>query len=693
MCIVSAALDDSDLCAAPVTHIPGIGPRTALRLARLGIHTVRDLVYHFPLRYEETADAFSQEPPEGNATAVRGTVCGPASVRFSGRRCTVSVPLCIGKTKVQALFFNQPYLRHQLLPDVSLRVRGKWNRASETFVVSAHEILRTGVEAAGLEPVYPLTDGLSSQTLRRYIAFALRECGPREPDGLPAELRTRFRLEGKLSALAALHQPADEEALRQARRRIVFEEFLAFQLRLQNFRRRRGEWSQTALDGRALAQGAQEFVQRLPFALTPGQETALAESLQDVAGAEPMHRMIQGDVGSGKTAVAFALFAALARAGWQSALMAPTGILATQHHQEAVRLLAPCGVRIGALSANQPSQERERVLRELRTGAIDLLIGTHALVNPDVAFHRLRLVAVDEQHRFGVSARRLLRGKGEWSDVLQLSATPIPRSLALTIYGDVDLSTIRDLPPGRTPVRTVLVRKAEAGRVVRMLRRELAKGRQAFIVAPRIGEGAQDDDGEMTGAVLLHAQMQEELAGWQVALVHGAMAPLQRDAAMADFVAGRASALVATSIVEVGVSVPNASVMVVHDAHRFGLATLHQLRGRVGRGEHASLCVLVGDPATQAARARLQAMLETSDGFVLAERDMLLRGPGEVMGSRQSGLPEFRVGDVVADLRVMTVARDVAAELLGNPDFWLLPAYEGLRRAALAEDDDAFADS
>ena len=696
--ITVSATDDHEtvLCAAPVTRIPGVGPRTAARLARLGIFTVRDLVLHFPVRHEEFTDTSACDWTDGDGLTVQGIVCGSASVRFSGRRCLVSVPVRVRDATVRAIFFNQSYLRHQLLSGVAVRLRGKWDAAARTLAVSAHEIVRqdsAGIGAGtGLRPVYRLTDGLSNQALLRYIQSALRLCDAVQEDEIPEELRARFRLLPKISALRALHEPGDREVLRQARRRLVFEEFLLFQLRLQGFRKRRTGASQTALDFVELDGAAREFVRHLPFVLTSGQEAALAESLRDIADPHPMHRMIQGDVGSGKTAVVFALCAALARAGRQSALMVPTGILARQHYLEAIRLLAPCGLRVGMLVGDQKPQERERTRNAVATGEIDLLIGTHALVTQQVAFWRLRLVVIDEQHRFGVSVRRLLRAKGEWSDVLQLSATPIPRSLALTIFRDIELSTIRDLPPGRLPVRTIWLRKAEEEKAVRLLRRELAKGRQAFIVAPRIGEGGADGS-EMTSAVALHERMQEELAGWRVALVHGGMAEAERLRAMSDFVQGSASALVATSIVEVGVSVSNATVMVIHDAERFGLATLHQLRGRVGRGDHPSTCVLVGDPVTPAACARLQAMLETSDGFALSEQDMRLRGLGEVLGDRQSGLPEFRIGDVVADLRVMTAARDVAGELLGRPDFWLLPAYEPLRRAAMAEDDDVLADS
>lgn len=671
-----------------VLFVPGVGPALADRLARLGISTVRDLIFYFPFRYEETWRPGESGPAPG-AVSITGTVAAAPEVRYRGRRSTLSVALDTACGTVRAVFFNQPYLRQKFQPGTPVSVRGRYDASRKTIVASSHTVGRfSGAPASALHPVYGLTADMAPGTLRKAVANALRVFGPELVDELPQSLRMKFRLLDLLPALRVMHAPSDQETLHQARRRLVFEEFLEFQLRIQGFRAWRQQEVQEQLPVEALMRGVRSFVEGLPFPLTAGQEQAIAVCLSELASTRPMNRFIQGDVGSGKTVVAFALAAGLAACGRQSALMAPTSILAAQHYRQALAWLGPAGIRAGYLAGGQDAREREAVVTALATGALDLVIGTHALAGDDVSFARLRLVMTDEQHRFGVETRRLFRQKGGAVDVLQLSATPIPRSLALSLYGDTAMTEIRDMPPDRVPIQTVWLKPSQEARLLRLLRRELAKGHQAYIVAPRIEEGEE----EGPSAQKLFERMEEELSGFAVGLLHGALPERERDRVMASFAAGDTQALVATSIIEVGVSVERATVIAIYGADRFGLATLHQLRGRVGRSALPSVCVLVAGEVTDQARARLQAMLESRDGFALAEQDLRLRGPGEAFGRRQSGLPSFRLGDVVSDLRVMEAARQVAAQLIAHPDFWLLPAYRHLREIAKAKDD-ALADS
>lgn len=676
-----------DLRRLPVLFVPGVGPALADRLARLGVATVWDIIYYFPFRYEAT-EPLGENGPGAGAVSIAGTVAAAPDIRYRGRSSTLSVTLDTQYGPMRAVFFNQPYLRQKFLPGTPIQVRGRYDASRRTVVAASHATGHPASASTTLFPVYGLTADMAPGTLRKAIGSALRVFGPELSDALPQSLRTRFRLPGLLPALRSMHAPADGEALRQARRRLVFEEFLQFQLRIQGYRAWRQNETQESLSIETLERGARSFADSLPFSLTAGQEQAIATCLAEVASSRPMNRMIQGDVGSGKTAVAFALAAGLAACGRQSALMAPTGILAAQHYRQAALWLEPSGVRVGYLAGGQDARERAAVVAALAAGAFDLVIGTHVLAGEDVSFASLRLVMTDEQHRFGVETRRLFRQKGETVDVLQLSATPIPRSLALSLYGDMAMTEIRDMPPMRAPIQTVWLKPSQETRLVRLLRRELAKGHQAYIVAPRIEEG--EDEGP--SAAKLHEHMEEELSGFRVGLLHGALPERVRDSVMASFAAGETQALVATSIIEVGVSVERATVIAVYGADRFGLATLHQLRGRVGRSALPSTCVLVAGAVADQARVRLQTMIDTQDGFALAEQDLRLRGPGEAFGRRQSGLPSFRLGDVVSDMRVMEAAREVADGLLAEPDFWLLPAYSRLREIATAKDD-ALADS
>jgi len=672
-----------------VLQIPGIGPDRAARLERLGIHTVHELLFHFPFRHDSRYNAEELATRAGGVVTVLAVVQGPVSVRFRGKRSTLSVSLLALGDKpepVTAVFFNQPYLRHQLEPGKRLQITGKYEAGRKIVSVSSYTFHLS--QEAAFQPVYHSCQGVSVNTLRKYIECALESYGDQLVDEFPHALRSRFKLLGLLEAVCNMHFPTDQESLRQARRRLIFEEFLHFQLRIQGFRHARETLLRKPLEKVTLQAHAADYVQSIPFALTASQERAIAEVLEDICSVRPMHRLLQGDVGAGKTAVAFAACVALGRLGYQTAMMAPTSILAQQHARDALQWLPQLGITVVDLTGVMDARKTREHLRQIESGEATVIIGTHALVSERVTFSNLRLVITDEQHRFGVAIRKLLREKGESVDVLQLSATPIPRTLALTLYGDLEVSTMTELPPGRQPVKTVRIRRKDRDRVFRLIRTELAKGHQAYLVAPRIDS---DEETDGVSATELWQLCEDELGAWQVGLLHGQMVEHDRVQMMTAFVRGDVQVLVATTIIEVGVSVANATVMVVFEAERFGLATLHQLRGRVGRSSLPSTCVLISDANTVQAKARLQALVHSHNGFELAEQDLLLRGPGEVFGERQSGLPIFAVGDVIADRRIMEVARDVARSLLTSEAFWLQPSYLALR--IVAQGGDTLADS
>jgi ATP-dependent DNA helicase RecG len=665
---------------SPVTFVPGVGPQRAALLARLGIETVRDLLHTFPLRYEQPGTLV--EAVEEPAT-VRARVVGPAKVVRLRGQLIVSAD-CVAEANGEsfvASFFNQAYVARQLRVDTFVQLRGRFNPGRRTFSVSSHQIIADRSRPTELSPVYPRTAGLSNTQMVRMISAALRVTRGLLEDPMPFLLRQKYRLVARADALTAIHAPHSAEDLKQARRRLVFEEFLAFQLHVQGLRRLRHTQTRPSVPLTALREAAAAVVVALPFALTSSQQACLDEILLGLSASQPMHRLLQGDVGCGKTAVAFAAAAAVVASGGQVAVMVPTSLLAQQHLREAQALLGKTGLRMALLSAAQSAQARRELTEQLAAGHIDIVVGTHALTSSDVAFRNLRLVVIDEQQRFGVSMRRLLRAKGKCADVLQLTATPIPRTLALTLYGDVDISTIRELPPGRQPIATVVLREREESVALAAVRAELAKGRQAYIVAPSIADGQDEADGVVT----LHARLEEELAPFCVGLVHGGLAETVRNEVMEDFVQGKVAVVVATSIVEVGVSVARATVIVVYGAERFGIATLHQLRGRVGRGTWPSHCYLIARGGGDLARRRLKLIATTVDGFALSEYDLQLRGPGEAFGQRQSGLPVFAAGDPIRDANIMAAARDEALRLLQDDDFWLLPQFGHLRQ--LAEDE------
>ncbi|KUO95603.1 ATP-dependent DNA helicase RecG [Ferroacidibacillus organovorans] len=666
----------------PLTMIPGVGPARRAALHHLGIHCVADLLHYYPLRYDEDTKEHDFTAEAGTVIAV-ATVSGEARVRFARGKSLLSLPVVIHQTPMHALFFNQTYLRSQFSVGMTLRLHGRYDPARKTITVTRHERPSKHNALRSITPVYAVSSSISVTTLRQIMSAALRCVWEQLRDVLPGEIITHFRLPSYAEALRMIHFPDTFSDVHQARRRLIFEEFFRYQLHLQLLRDEIASERTTSLDADRFYEGSESFVRALPFQLTDGQRCAIEELSQELIGTSPMRRLLQGDVGSGKTAVAFALAAGLARAGCQTALMAPTAILAEQHYRDAVRMLHPLGVTV-ALKTSETSESTVSGNPSKRGECTeDLIIGTHTLASPALSYRHLRLAVIDEQHRFGVGIRRALREKGNGTSVLHLSATPIPRSLALTLYGDLAVTTLRERPKDRLPIKTQHVTTSDQTSVFRLLRIELAKGHQAYVVAPRIRP--DDVDEEIKSAEKLYEEMVAELGVARVALVHGQMNDKERQHAMREFVAGRTQVLVATSMIEVGVSVLNATVMIVYGAERFGLATLHQLRGRVGRSTYPSYCILVADPAGNTAKARIEALLSSQDGFELAERDLTLRGPGELLGARQSGLPSFAIGDPLTDLRIMEVARDTAESALGDRSFWLLPSYQLLRESVLRE--------
>ncbi len=677
--------------ATPLRSVKGIGPRRAGALEDEGLKTVEDLLLHLPFRYEDRSRflPIASLAPGIKAT-VRGRVVTSALRRTRARGLTVFEALVEDASgSIRVLFFNQPYLRTLLASGREVILYGeaspaRFGRRGLVLQGPQFEVLAEddpeAIHTGRVVPIYPRLPGLSSRAVRRLLHAVLRALPEGLPDPLPAGLSAARDFPPRREAFAEAHFPpahADPLELQSCRsrahRRLIFEEFFFLQLGFALARREAGEPRRQAPGVRVDEAIRARIRAALPFPLTGAQRRVLKEIADDLMSPRPMNRLLQGDVGCGKTVVALLAALLVAENGFQVAFMAPTEILAEQHHRSFRGMLRGKGYAVGLLTAGVTGPARRQVLQGLRSGAIPILVGTHALLEEEVRFRSLRLAVIDEQHRFGVAQRARLKGKGESgrrADVLVMTATPIPRSLALTVYGDLDLSVIDEMPPGRRPVKTVLRGEDSRRRVYDFLRSQVAEGRQAYVVYPLVEESEQK---ELKAAVAMAERLRREVfPDLPVGLMHGRMKPEEREAVMADFAAGRVPILVATTVIEVGIDVANATVMVIEQAERFGLSQLHQLRGRVGRGGHESYCILMrGEGVGEDAARRLEVMRESNDGFVIARRDLEMRGPGEFLGTRQSGLPDLRVGDILRDHDILEDARReafaVASTLSGGP--------------------------
>ena len=646
----------------PLSVLPGIGPKSAEKYKNLGIETVEDLLLYFPFRYEDFKSKNVLDLEDGEKAVVSGIVATPANVQYYGyKRNRLRFTIKQGELVLAVSFFNQPYLADKIELGQTVAVFGKWDKAKGAL---------TGMKLLAqveddLQPVYRLSQGVSQSALVKVIKTAF-EAGLDQllEENLPQVLMDKYHLLSRRQAVRVMHFPKDLEEYKQALRRVKFEELLFFQLQLQVLKE----------ENRSVGQGIvldwdkkklKALQAKLPFTLTEAQERGLNEILADMRSPYHMNRLLQGDVGSGKTVVAGLAMYAAVTAGKQAALMVPTEILAEQHLQSLTSLFP--SLRILLLTGSLKAAERRERLELIQIGQVDLIVGTHALIQEGVRFHDLGLVIIDEQHRFGVAQRRILREKGQNPDVLMMTATPIPRTLAITAFGDMDVSIIDQMPAGRKEIITRWVKHQQLNLVLDWLAKEIQKGSQAYVISPLIEESEALD---LKNAIAL----EEELIAYfgdraHIALLHGKMKGEEKEAIIQAFKQGEIDLLVSTTVIEVGVNVPNATVMIIMDADRFGLSQLHQLRGRVGRGDKQSYAVLVANPKTESGKRRMKIMTETTNGFVLAEEDLKLRGSGEIFGTRQSGIPEFQVANLIEDYPILEEARKVAVQVVTTPNW------------------------
>ncbi len=672
---------------SPLTHLPGVGPAAARHAGAMGLLTIGDLAEHLPSRYL----AYDAARPvadlvDGEEATIRVMLDSIAVVPTRRRRLRiVRARVHDDSGTISAVWFNQAYLVDLLEPGAELMLRGQVQlRPQRQVTVKAYEVLGTGTSAGlhteGLVPVYPATEAMPARRLREMVDAARPYLGA-APEVLPAWIRARLGLATRADALVAMHFPRTARDPRAGHRRLAFEELLVLQLGLIAVRRHE-ETARRALPLVPTGTIARRVRDALPFTLTTEQERVSRQIGRDLAGQRPMRRLLQGEVGAGKTVVAALACAHAVEAGAQAAILVPTETLAEQHLRTLDSLLAPAGIAPVLITGNVPRAERERREMAVATGTASVVVGTQALLVGGVAFARLGLVVVDEQHRFGVEQRQALADRtgasADAAHLLYMTATPIPRTLALTAYGDLRVSAIRGRPPGRQEVRTRWVPEAERGEAYEEVRAELRRGRQAYVICPLVAEG--DGDTPARSAVEEARRLAAgPFSAFRVGLAHGAQKPHERRAAMAAFTAGETDLLVATTVVEVGIDVPNATVMVIEDADRFGLAQLHQIRGRVGRGEHPGTCLVFAEPASEDGTRRLEALVQTNDGFRLADIDLDIRGEGSIMGLRQSGPTDLRFARLSRDRRSLAEARRIARVTLERD-----PRLEHAEHALLA---------
>ena len=644
----------------PVRYLKGVGPKTAERFEKLGIVTLADLLCHYPRRYIDFSRPYSiaEAPPDTECVVKAEVFAKPAGRILPGGRRMERITAGDDVSSLEITWFNNPYATQKLELGQEYYFEGIVTGGMlRRQMVNPQVRTATQITAAPFEAVYPQTEGLSSTV----IAKCIRQLLPHAellPDPLPEEMLKKYRLLSKADAVRAIHCPATEEEAFAARRRLIYEELLVLQLGIGRMKNR-GSASTGAPMQRL---DPAPFWASLPFSPTGAQRRAVDEILTDLSGSTSMNRLLQGDVGSGKTLVAAAAIWACIRSGYQAALLAPTEILAAQHAENLNRMLAPFGMRVALLTGGMKAAARRTTLAAIRSDEADLVVGTHAILSEGVEFARLGLAVVDEQHRFGVRQRGMLAEKAANPHLLVMSATPIPRTLGLLIYGDLDISILDELPPGRKPVKTRCITGKKRRDLYGFLDREIGAGRQIYIVCPAIED---TPDGGLNAVKSYYEDIAKVLLpDRRVGLMHGKLKPKEKAAVMDDFKAGRLDALVSTTVIEVGVDVPNATVMVIENAERYGLSALHQLRGRVGRGAAESWCFLVSDNTAESVQKRLKFLCSTSDGFAVAQFDLETRGPGDFFGSRQHGLPTLQIADLMNDTRTLHAAQAEAAALL-----------------------------
>lgn len=667
-----------------VNKLKGVGEKRVQALEKLGVITVWDLLTYFPFRHEDLTVKDIETIEDRQKVVLEGAVIAQPHVQFYGhKKSRLSFRINVDHVIVPVTFFNQHYLEKQIIAGENIRVFGTWD--AQRMQLSGIKIIGSNVQNQNeeFEPIYHSSKDISHAVIKKIVREAWNQYSNDISEVLYPEIIQKYQLIPLKEAIFNMHFPKDANTMNIARETIIFTELFLFQLQVQ-FRRlthkKTGAGSTVNYDLEKL----KDFFAQLPFELTQAQKNAVNDISADMKRPIQMYRLLQGDVGSGKTVVAAGAIVAAESAEIQSAFMAPTEILAEQHYKSLEGMFTSFGIQIGLLTSSTSTKDRRELLARLAIGEIDILVGTHALIQEDVIFKNLGLVIIDEQHRFGVNQRKALREKGHQPDVLFMTATPIPRTLSMTAYGEMDVTIINEMPAGRLPIKTYWIRKKQFPQLKDEVRKELEKKSQVYVIGPLIEESEELDLENATQLAQIYTKAFSP--EYNVALLHGRMTAQEKDEIMLKYKNHEVDILVSTTVIEVGIDVPNATMMIIHDADRFGLAQLHQLRGRVGRGSKQSYCILIADPKGENGVKRMQIMTSSTDGFVISQKDLEMRGPGEFFGKRQSGLPSFKVADIVEDEHALEVARYEAGAVLTREDFLTNNDFINLRKLVGIED-------